>query len=134
MHRLFAGHAFLPLAQLQLPPGPLHVSPLIRQSAFVQQLAVGMHMLLTEHSLPDGHPHDPPGEGQVCPGTVQSVFVQQFAFEMHALNPVVVHALKVPGHAHWPPAVAHVSPVTVQSAVEQHVPVGMQVPLAAQFF
>ena len=70
------------------------------QSAFVQQLAVGMHMLLTEHSLPLGHPHEPPGEGQVCPGTVQSVLVQQFEFEMHASKPVVVHALNVPGQAH----------------------------------
>jgi hypothetical protein len=115
---------------LQLPPGPVHVSPDTRQSALVQQVEVGMHWLLTEQSLPVGQPHEPPGDGQVWPGTVQSAFVQQVPVEMQAL--LAAHAVKFVGHAHVPPGVPHVSPVTVQLAVVQHVPVVMHVPLAVQ--
>jgi hypothetical protein len=34
------------VAQAQVPPGVAHVSPVIVQSAFVQQFACGMHVPL----------------------------------------------------------------------------------------
>jgi hypothetical protein len=78
---------FPPLAQLQLPPAPVHVSPVTRQSAVVQQVVFGMHALLTVQTLSLAPQLQvPPGVGQVEPEMLlQSALSQQFAFGMHAL-------------------------------------------------
>jgi hypothetical protein len=76
-----------PLAHVQLPPGPVQVWPVIRQSLLVQQVLLAMHELLTEHAFsPDPQVHVLPGVGQVEPAMLlQSLLSQQFALEMHAL-------------------------------------------------
>lgn len=55
MHELNGGETMVQteplLGQVQLPPGPEHVSPVVRQSLLVQQVFVGMQLLLTVQTL-----------------------------------------------------------------------------------
>ena len=82
------------LGHVQLPPGPVQLSPVTRQSLLVQQVLVGMHVLFTEQTLsPAAHEQTPPGAGQVSPltalqsGTVvqQDVLGMQELFAVQAL-------------------------------------------------
>jgi hypothetical protein len=92
MHALKAGdeivHTDPPFGHVQLPPGPVQVSPVARQSLLVQHVLVGMHVLLTLQILsPVAQSHVPPGLEQVSPVTLQSALVQQAVVGMHALLP-----------------------------------------------
>jgi len=74
MHELNGGDAMVqtePLfGQMQLPPGPVQVSFVTRQSLLVQHVLVGMHVLFTGQTLLlAAHAHTPPGDGQVSPLT-----------------------------------------------------------------
>jgi hypothetical protein len=90
MHALKGGDVMVqtePLfGQTQLPPAPVQVWPVTRQSLLVQHVFVGMHELLTVHTLfPEAQAQVPPGAGHVSPVTVQSVFVQQSVLGMQEL-------------------------------------------------
>jgi hypothetical protein len=138
MQALNAGFAMVHtrplLGHVQLPPGPVHCSPVTRQSLLLQHVLFGMQLLLTAQTLSLApHVHMPPGIGQLEPVIeLQSIVVQHVPIGMHAL--FAVHAVKPIVHAHVPPGVEQVSPVTVQSALTQQFACGMQVPLVGQPF
>jgi len=90
MHALKAGDAMVqtfPLfGQVQFPPGPVQVWPVVRQSLLVQQELEGMHVLLTVQTLfPVAQAQVPPAIGQVSPVTVQSALVQHSVLGMQEL-------------------------------------------------
>jgi hypothetical protein len=92
MHELNGGDAMVQteplLGQVQLPPGPVQLSPVTRQSLLVQHVFVGTHELLTVQTLfPEAHPHVPPGAEHASPVTLQSALVQQSVVGMQALLP-----------------------------------------------
>jgi hypothetical protein len=69
-----------------VPPGVAQVSPVILQSAFVQQFPAGMHVPLAAHPVcPTGQVQVPPGPEHVSPEIEQSVLVQQVVPTMHWL-------------------------------------------------
>jgi hypothetical protein len=116
-----------------VPPGVAQVSPVIVQSAFVQQFAWEMHVpLAVQPFWPVGHWHVPPGLEHVSPEIEQSVFVQHADDGMHWL--FAPHAFCPTGQVHWAPGLAHVSPVTVQSVDVQQAPMAMHVSPAKQDF
>jgi hypothetical protein len=74
------------VGQEQVPPGVGHVSPTIVQSAFEQQLPVGMQVPLAAQAVcPTGQLQVPPGPEHVSPEIEQSVLVQQVVLTMHWL-------------------------------------------------
>jgi hypothetical protein len=78
-----------------------------------------------------GQVHVLPGVAHVAPlSLAQSALVQQAALEMHDMLPM--HSFSPDGHAHTPPGMEQTWPVRVHSPVLQQVPMGMQVPEAAQ--
>ena len=84
-----------------------------------------------QHCRVLGQVHVPPAMAHVSPLSVaQSAFVQQAALEMHDM--LVMHCFSPEGHAHTPPGIEQTWPVMVHSPVLQHVPMGIQVPEAAQ--
>jgi hypothetical protein len=120
----FEPHTFCPDGQLQLPPGPEQISPLIIQSESLQHVPSLMHELLdVQACVPDGHEQVPPSPLHFCPVTVQSLLMQQ--------EPSGLHCLKV-GHScwpvgHWHDPIEQISPATftVQSASTQQFADGM---------
>jgi hypothetical protein len=119
-----------PLGQLQLPPGPEHVSPATVQSLLLQQLEIGMHPVPGHDLSPAGQLHEPPGPEHVA-GGVQSLLVQQAPCGMHWLNEPFVQTVPPLEHVQFPPGPVHVCPPTRQSLLLQHVLLGMQELLAA---
>jgi hypothetical protein len=113
--------------QLQLPPGPEHVSPVTVQSPLLQHDPIGMHALLVGQNFwPAAQLQEPPGPEQLVPPP-QSAFVQHSAWVMHWLKGglATVQTLPPLEHVQLPPGPEHASPVTRQSLVVQHVLVGM---------